>query len=111
MLARKEQTEYISERWLRLPGEGVSASLALDNLLIAQDQLAAAEYDYLQSQMTYNLSLTNLKRATGTLLQHESVEIGRACIECLPTHVLDKPTLTRPAEVIIPNGLPEGVAP
>lgn len=93
MLARKEQMDYITERWQRLPGEGVSASLTLENLLSAQEMLAAAEYAYLQSQMTYNLSLMNLKRSTGTLLQHESVSLSRTCIGGLPTQIASKPAL------------------
>lgn len=95
MLARQEQMDYITERWKRLPGEGVSASLTLENLLTAQERLAAAEYEYLQSQMTYNLSLTNLKRATGTLLQHEAVTVGRTCVNGLPTQMADKPSVAR----------------
>lgn len=95
MLARKEQLEYLQERWERLPGEDVSASLALENLLSAQERLAASEFDYLQSQMTYNLSLMNLKRATGTLLQHESVSIARSCQNGLPTQTAQKPEIDR----------------
>lgn len=91
MLARQEQMDYITERWKRLPGEGVSASLTLENLLTAQERLAAAEYEYLQSQMTYNLSLTNLKRATGTLLQHEGVTVSKTCVNGLPTQLATKP--------------------
>lgn len=90
MTSRQAQLNAITARWERLPGEGASAALTLENLLIAQDQLAASEFDYLTSQLTYNLSLINLKKVTGLLLQSEQVDIGRMC-ECgLPTAVLDK---------------------
>ena len=95
MLARKEQLAYLQERWERLPGEDFSASLALENLLSAQERLSASEFEYLQSQMTYNLSLMNLKRATGTLLQHESVSIARSCQNGLPTQTAQKPEIDR----------------
>jgi len=52
ILARQDQLEYLTERWALLPGEDYSASLMLENLLQAQDQLSVAETDYLQSQMT-----------------------------------------------------------
>jgi hypothetical protein len=72
----------------------VSASLALENLLVSQERLAEAEFDYLQSQLTYNLSQMNLKRATGLLLRTEGVQIGET-IECdLPRHVISKTSNT-----------------
>ena len=93
MDARNLQLQYLTQRWERLPGQDLSASLTLENLLTAQQQLGDAEYEYLQSQMTYNLSLTNLKKATGTLLQHESVSIGETCVGKLPTKIVSKPNL------------------
>ncbi len=90
MNARKAQMDAILARWQRLPGEGPNAALTLENLLSAQDQLAASEFDYLTSQLTYNLSLINLKKVTGLLLQAEQVDIGRTCQGGLPTAVLDK---------------------
>jgi len=93
MDARNRQLEYLTQRWEKLPGQDLSASLALENLLNAQTQLGQAEYDFLQSQMTYNLSLTNLKKSTGTLLQHESVSLSDTCVGKLPTRIASKPNL------------------
>ena len=90
MQARVDQMDYIRHRWQRLPSDGTSAVLTLENLLLAQERVADAEFDYLQSQMTYNLALTGLKRATGTLLQHERVTIGTGTENGLPTQFLDK---------------------
>lgn len=90
MTARKEQLDYITERWQRLPGEGATSSNTLENMLSAQERLSLTEYDYLQSQLTYNLSLMNLKKATGTLLQNEAVTISIGCEDGLPTQTASK---------------------
>ena len=62
----------------------------LDNLLQAQSRLATNEFNFLSAQVTYNLALWNVKQATGELLQTEQVSWGRACVEGLPTLILDK---------------------
>jgi outer membrane protein TolC len=90
MQARAAQLDSMTKRWQQLPGEDVTASLALENLLTAQERLAEAEFEYLQSELTYNLSLMNIKRASGTLLRSEGIVIGQGR-ECdLPTQVLEK---------------------
>lgn len=71
--ARNAQLDSLTKRWQHLPNDGVTASLMLENILEAQDQLARAEYDYLHSQMTYNLSLINLRKATGTLMRNDMI--------------------------------------
>ncbi len=91
MNAMKAKTAYILRRWELMPGEGRSGNYVLEDLLASQAQLSRAENDYLKSVVTYNLSLMNLKRATGMLLQHENVEIGRTQMNCLPSQILDKP--------------------
>ena len=97
MNARAAQLDALTRRWQALPGEDVTASLALENLLDSQDRLAQAEFEFLESQLTYNLALMNIKRATGILLQAENVQIGETLQDGLPTHVIDKggPSLER----------------
>ncbi|MEM7455661.1 MAG: TolC family protein [Planctomycetota bacterium] len=90
MNARAAQLEALTRRWQELPGEDVTASLALENLLEAQERLANAEFEFLQSQLTYNLALMNLKRASGMLLQTENIQIGEMCESDLPTSVILK---------------------
>jgi outer membrane protein TolC len=90
MEARAGQLDAETKRWQRLPGEDVAASLALENLLTSQARLAESEYEYLQSQLTYNLAQMNLKRATGLLLQTEGISISCAEQCGLPTNFLDK---------------------
>ncbi len=88
MEARSAQLTALTKRWEKLPGEDVSSALALENLLVSQERLADAEFEYLQSQLTYNLAQMNLKRATGLLLRTEGIQIGEK-VDCdLPTHTL-----------------------
>ncbi len=90
MNARSAQLDAQTKRWRRLPGEDVSASLALENLLLSQERLAEAEFSFLQSQLTYGLAQMNLKRVTGLLLRAEGVQIGETIENGMPTHVLSK---------------------
>lgn len=90
MDARSAQLEALTKRWKQLPGEDVSAILALENLLVSQERLAQSEFEYLQSQLTYSLAQMNLKRSTGLLLRTEGIEIGETIEGSLPTHVLGK---------------------
>ncbi|WP_218934232.1 TolC family protein [Rosistilla ulvae] len=67
--ARTRQLQSLTERWHRNINDSVTGSFALENLLDAQDRVTQAEFEYLQSQLTFNLSIGNLNRATGTLLE------------------------------------------
>ncbi|TWT50243.1 Outer membrane efflux protein [Rubripirellula amarantea] len=90
MRARSAQLDAMTARWDQLPGDQTDKALSLENLLIAQNQLASSEFEYLTAQLTYNLSLVNLKRVTGLLLQSERVDIAKIC-ECgLPRNILVK---------------------
>ncbi len=98
MRAAGEEVDYIEGRWRRLGGEERSVNLYLEDLLRAQERLAATEFAFLEAETTYGLSLINLKRADGTLLEAEHVEVGRGCENCLPTTILDK-TDTTPTSI------------
>lgn len=95
MKARSAQLAALTQRWEQLPGEDVSSSLALENMLVAQDALAQSEFEYLQAQMTFRLSIFNLKRAMGTLLESEQVNVTRNSTgpHCAPQQTADKPLL------------------
>jgi len=88
--ASTAELQYLEQRFKRLPGEDGNASLMLDNLLLAQQRLATNEFNFLTAQVTYNLALWNVKKATGELLQTEQVSWNRACVDGLPTLVVDK---------------------
>lgn len=90
MDAAATEVEYISQRWKALGGEDRSASLMLEDLFNTQARLADAEFGFLSSELTYNLSQMNYKRAVGTLLQDENVCVGRGCECSLPSQSVTK---------------------
>ncbi len=90
MMAAESEVDYISARWQALPGEDRSASLVLEDLLAAQDRLAANEFEFLEAQVAYNLAMINLKRVTGTLLRSEQVAIGETECDGIPALELQK---------------------
>ena len=91
MEAAARDVTYIEQRWRVLPGEGPAAGLLLEDLLTAQERLAEEELYLLTSQVVYSLSLIELKRAMGTLLQHEQIVSARAIEDCLPSLQVAKP--------------------
>lgn len=90
MQAAAKRLDSIQQRWEALPGVETSIGLYLDDVLTAQQQLADSEYEFAKSETTYNLALMNLKRATGTLLQHEQIYDGVADQNGLPSRILEK---------------------
>jgi hypothetical protein len=62
----------------------------LEDLLAAQERLAAEEFELANSQVNYNLSLTNLKRTMGTLLQFEQVAVVKGEENGIPALWLHK---------------------
>lgn len=68
MVAAENEASYLEERWKLLPGNDQSLSFLLENLLDAQVRVAAEEADFVNSQVGYVLSVVNLKRSTGILL-------------------------------------------
>ena len=94
MQAAAQLTEHIQARWAHLPGQERSYGLYLEDLLNAQVAQNQAEYEFAKAETIYNLALMNLKRATGTLLQHEHVVAGETCIAGLPTTILDKDSVS-----------------
>ena len=51
-------------------------ALNLESLLRAQERVTASERDYVDSLLTYNLAMINLKQSNGTLLQTENVNVS-----------------------------------
>lgn len=101
MMAAQAEVEYATRRWLLLGGEERSASLLLEDLLAAQDRLAAEEFGFAQAQRNFTISQTQLKRATGTLLIQEGIEPVRVCHGGLPQLQFEKRSQpARPFEVL-----------
>lgn len=106
MQARSAQLDALTKRWQQLPGEDVSASLALENMLASQRILAESEFEFLQSQLTYNLSQMNLKRVTGLLLRAEGINICESIENCLPT--LTPAQTDEPQEILLKQPFQSG---
>ena len=80
MVAMQAEENYLYERWQSpVTGDERPASSALDDLLDVQQRLAAEEFNYAKAQVNYSLALLELKRATGTLLQYESINPHDSC--------------------------------
>jgi outer membrane protein TolC len=73
LVAQETEVEYYQRRWEMLPGEDIAASFMLEDLLDAQDRLATEEFEFARAQFTYMISVIQLKRATGTLLQFDKL--------------------------------------
>ena len=90
MLATQSDARYLQRRWESLPGVDRAASFMLEDVLDSQDRLATAEFDFTQAQVDYTLSLTLLNRASGTLLQHEQIQLIRSSDRGIPTILFEK---------------------
>ena len=91
MMSAASEVEFLHDRWQLLPGDDRAASFALVNLLDAQDRLAIEEFRLAQAQRAYTMSLTELQRATGTLLQFEQITPRQTLEDGVPRTVFEKP--------------------
>ena len=88
LAAAEAEANTIEQRWRRIVDGDGSAGLNLESLLRAQERVTEAERDYVNSVLTYNLSMINLKRANGTLLQSQNVAITKSCQDgCRDIHL------------------------
>ena len=69
MIAAEREAQYLSDRWRVLPYASDSAAQMLENLLDAQERVANEERAMVTAQVTYALSLIQLKSEMGTLLR------------------------------------------
>lgn len=69
MKAAETEAGYLHERWRLLAGSERTTTLLMEDLLDAQERQAEEEEDFVTAQVRYALSLAELKRAMGTLLQ------------------------------------------
>jgi outer membrane protein TolC len=79
MNANEVDLAYFQKRWELMPGDNRSTSFLLEDILDAQDRVASQEANFAQSQVNYAMSIVNLKRALGILMQSEQIETSRAC--------------------------------
>jgi outer membrane protein TolC len=79
LAAAEAEANTIEQRWLRMVDGSGSAGLNLESLLRAQERVTETEEEYVNSVLTYNLAMVNLKRSNGTLLQTENVNVSKGC--------------------------------
>lgn len=88
LAAAEAEANTIEQRWKRIVDGDGSAALNLESLLQAQERVTESERDYVSSVLTYNLSMINLKRANGTLLQSQNVSMSKSCEDgCRQIHL------------------------
>ena len=105
LAAAEAEADTIEQRWLRLVDGNGSGGLNLESLLRAQERVTESERDYVTSVLTYNLSMINLKRSNGTLLQSENVIASKNCQDGCSEIDLNKGQPNDASQVI---GLPQG---
>jgi outer membrane protein TolC len=69
MKAADTEIKYLESRWRLLPSEDQVAGIVLEDLLAAQERAGNAEIGYASAQVSFNMALAHLNRATGILLQ------------------------------------------
>ncbi len=68
MLAARNETAYLMDRYELLPDVNDSAPLLLEDLLDAQERQADEEAAFVDAEVNYSISLIGLRKAMGTLL-------------------------------------------
>lgn len=92
--ANQTQLTSTMERWKLLPGEDGSGALMMEAMLRDQERLTRAELALLESWISYNMALFNLRKATGELLRTEQVSWTDYRHECgMTERVVHKPDL------------------
>lgn len=84
MQADQIEIEYLTSRWRLLAGDQQLAGVVLNDLLAAQERLAAAEYDFAAAEAAYNVSLVNLNAVTGILLRTQQVQFVDTFVDGVP---------------------------
>ena len=91
MIAAETEANYLMERWRLLPGGDQTISFLLEDLLEAQERVADEEAAFVGAQSDYVLSIVELKRATGVLLDcNSNPTAAPAEVQAMPA--LPKPT-------------------
>lgn len=98
MVAKEAEVHSLDARWRALAGDTAMATVLLEQLLRAQEELAAEQFALVDSQVSYSLALTRVKQADGTLLQIQPLANG-ADSECSPKLLLEPRAGAVPAVV------------
>jgi outer membrane protein len=74
VMGNLSEIEYLKARWEASLDEQRSSAVLLDDLLNAHDRLARSEGLYATSLVAYNVGFANLNRATGTLVDCQTLQ-------------------------------------
>ncbi len=87
LIASETESSYLEDRWKVLPGGDRGTTLLLEDLLDSQQRQTDAEVDFVNSEVTYSMSLIRLRRAMGVLLISQNPErlTGEASSDATPT--------------------------
>ena len=96
MVANEIDLNYLQQRWRIVPGDDRAASFLLEDILDAQDRVAAEELNFVQGQVNYTMALVSFKRTLGILLQAEQVGACRQRTHCGDRYQFNKPQLSKP---------------
>lgn len=103
MAATQARAEYLHDRWTLLPGDdGPPTSFLLDELLMAQERQAAAEFAFLEAQYSLSIAIVQLKHAMGTLLEIEDLPVAERIPPALHNGSPNKPHNSIPEELPTP---------
>ena len=94
MTAAQAEVDYLQDRWMRLPGDDRSASFLLEDLLRAQDRLAATELSFAEAQVAYTMAQVRLKQAMGVLLAEEDLQPGELGVPVTPEELRGPPPVS-----------------
>lgn len=103
MKSAETEVDYLRQRWEVLSGDDRSVSFLLEDLLDAQDRLATEEYEFAVAHGDYVLSQIALKRATGTLLEHEQIEPARRYRRGYPELDFERTARVPDPDNVLPN--------
>lgn len=107
MLSEQDQANYLLERWRLLPGDQQVAGVVFNDLLDAQDRRAAAEYEFVTSQVAHRVAWIKLRRANGTLCEvtaatPEDVKAGTTPAPAIPVAAPLLPSDATPETIPLP---------
>ena len=106
MVSADTEATYLYDRWRMLPGDDRSTSTLLEDLLDSQDRVSDEEFDFVTAQVNYMLASVNLKRVTGTLLQHTTYGSAPLRQRTVPAPPSSAPASRRSAPAPAPRANP-----
>lgn len=96
MVAEEENVKFLLQRWRLLAGEQQVAGVVFNDLLDAQDRRAAAEFEFITSQVAHRVAWVNLRRAMGTLCDCSAINPHAAASPVAAEPIPQPPAVAAP---------------